>query len=156
MVTHSSRGSPQSMVSVACGPVMASTTVCQRLSSSPTSLKLSRLRPPIPGDVARKWRRFSETRNPSNSESDSSSTIEKMYSFLWKQRKEEQVRPDQTRPGSIRLYWFTFCLSLGILMVATNENSAGKKSQLVKIWEAGKLSAVATAPANRSPLDPLD
>lgn len=129
--THSSRGSPQSTVSVAYSPVTARTTVCQRLSSSSTSLKISRLRPPAPGGIATKWRRFSETRNPSNSESELSSTTEKMYSFLWRQREEEQVRTDWTTldltpPGSNQFSWVTFCVSLGVLMVATNENSAGK------------------------------
>lgn len=51
---------------------------------------------------------------------------------------------------------FTFCVSLGILIVTTSENSAGKKSQLVKIWDAGKLSDVINPSDNRSPLDPVD
>lgn len=96
--SHSSRGSPQSTVSVAYGPVTASTTVCQRLLSNPTSLKVIRLRPPGPGDVVKKWRRFSDTRNPSNSESDPSLTTEKMYSFVWKQREKEHIGLEQTRP----------------------------------------------------------
>lgn len=89
--THSSRGSPQSMVSVAYTPVTATTSVCQRLSSSPTSLNVIRLWPPKPEGVNRRWRLFSETRNPRTRESVSSSNTEKMYSFLWRQ-KEDQIK----------------------------------------------------------------
>lgn len=110
--SHSSRGSPQSTVSVAYGPVTASTTVCQWLLSNPTSLKVIRLRPPGPGDVVKKWRRFLDTRNPSNSESDPSLTTEKMYSFVWKQKEKEHIGLEQTRPdwaelGQTGLNWAT-------------------------------------------------
>jgi len=91
------------MVSVAYCPVTASTIVCHRLSSNPTSLKMIRLRPPKSVGVVIRWRRSSETRKPSNSKLDSSFTTERMYSFVWKQRENDQVGSDRTEPGSI---WF--------------------------------------------------
>lgn len=90
------------MVSVAYGPVMASIIVCQWLSSSPTFLKVSWLHPPKLEGMARKWRRFSETRNPRNSKPDPSSTTEKMYSFLWKKEKKNKLDQDRARPDHIR------------------------------------------------------
>lgn len=53
-------------------------------------------------------------------------------------------------------FYFTFCVNLGVLIVTTSENSAGKKSQLVKIWDAGKLSDLIIPSDSRSPLDPVD
>lgn len=126
-VTHISRGSPQSTVSVAYGPVTARTTVCHLLSSKLTSLKVTRLRLPTPGDKITRCRWFSETRNPSSSKLEPSFTTEKMYSFVWEQREHSQVPSHRTGLDHVLLELrLTFCLSFEIFRVATRENSAGK------------------------------
>lgn len=126
-VTHISRGGLQSMVSVACCPVTARTTVCHLLSSKLMSLKVTLLRLPRPGDMITRWRWFSETRNPSSSKSGPSFTMEKMYSLVCEQREHDQVPPDRTGLDQDLLeFQFTLCFNLKIFRVATKENSAGK------------------------------
>lgn len=129
-----------------------------------------------PWPFCRKWSLFWDSRRPRSSSSETPSNSVKMYSLFYtsksKQRSLSLFRKLKhiLRKRLLKNLWcsptksfflcvFFFVLTSGVICgifsVKTMENSAGKKLQLMKSWDAGKLNSCGD-PENWNPREPLD